>query len=266
MLKDYCEKKNIYVLLATCFLITIPFTYSKLWPIPKSLIKTSKTPEIKTTESLEAKPNEKFEIVRNFLYLFKNALSLADDVDGTHWQGDIAIQDDLFDKYGFNIGRSMFMYMPKIDTDSVTFTNQESALESDSIINWPSFENSTYYLLRRYFDGGINYIHMWSTFEKLQNQTAIIAQQHVKVTVKDKSQSVNKKIKVFKNIPSNFPGIRLYLTVNEKISDVIVQIIDRNNNTFNWCIGNVKSKSQCRWLSKLPPSEYSNTQSYFFKF
>jgi hypothetical protein len=203
-------------------------------------------------------------VLRELPYPFRNAVSLADDIDGTHWQGDIAIQDDLFNKYGLNIGRSMYMYLPKIDTDYVAFTNQESATVSDSIINYPEFENSTYYLLRRYYEGGINYIHMWSTFETLLNQTAIIAQQRVKISIDGKNQLANTKIKVFRDKPSNFPGMRLYLTVNENVNNAIVQIIDRHNNKFNWCIGGVQDKSQCRWLSKLPPPNTPTLKAIFF--
>jgi hypothetical protein len=205
--KEYREKKKYYALLAAFFLITTPFIYHKLSNTSTSLKKVQ-TPEFKATANYQIKATEKSELIRALPYPFKNAVSLADDVDGSHWQGDIAIQDDLFDKYGFNIGRSMFIYMPKIDTDFIALTSQETALESDSIINLPPFENSTYYLLRRYYDGGIDYIHMWSTFEKLQNQTAIIDKQNVKVTVKDKSQVANKKIPIFRN-SEIFPAIFL---------------------------------------------------------
>jgi hypothetical protein len=234
-------KKKIYYLLFTIVLLTTAsLIYYTLFHNPS--IK-SKSANKKTDES---------SIIIDLPYPFKNAVSLADDVDGTTWRGDIAVQDALFDQYGFNIGRSMFMYVPKIETNAVSFTNQDQALASDSVINWPTYENSTYYLLRRYYDGGINYIHMWSTFEKLKNQTAIIAKQHVSIDIKDSQHTANKNIKVFRDVPSNFPGMRLYLTVNEQVTDAVVQIIDKNHQTFNWCIGDVKETTSCQWRSALP--------------
>jgi hypothetical protein len=202
--------------------------------------------------------------LRELPYPFQAAFSVADDIDNTTWSGDQAIQTELFDRFGFNWGRSIHVYARPSDTDGfVALTNRATAEPSRAIINAGEFENPTFYLLRSFHRGGIGYIHNWSDFPFVNQAASLIRAQGLQAQI-GMDRSMTQDVEVVRNEPIHFPGLRFYFRRDASVSAAKLVIRDRAGGEHAACLGQVRDLSNCVWMLDLPDAGKRDLKAFFF--
>ncbi len=223
-----------------------------------------------------ARPAAMFLGLRPLPYPFEAAVSLADDVDASRWTADMAVKDEMRDRFGLPLGRSMHAFARPEDREgNVAFTNHADGSLSSDIVNGGDFPNSTFHLLRSFHRGEIDYIHGWSDYAGAHwiegdpgydprfREVVLTAAGRLVAQAGEDGRGGSPAAAVLRDEPVHFPGLGLDLTVDERVRGAVLRIRDRRGRSFDACFGAVAAPSACLWSMALPRPGVRTLKAFF---